>query len=94
MKQRELPDLFVTATLQGVANALAETGFLSGHITKAQAYRIYGRSDVDRWISEGLLSLVRVQGQVSKKCIDRIQLDRIAASSNRISYLPVAERNN
>ncbi|MGZ3937042.1 MAG: hypothetical protein ACXVMS_18800 [Flavisolibacter sp.] len=52
--------------------------------TKQQAYRLYGRSDVDRWIAEGLIP--------SDERIDRVTVERIASQSNRITYLPVAER--
>ncbi|WEA01742.1 hypothetical protein [Mucilaginibacter sp. SJ] len=53
--------------------------------TKAEAYRMHGRSIIDRWIAEGLLNVIN-------KRISRKQLQRIAARSNRQTYLPVAER--
>lgn len=56
--------------------------------TKAQAYRLYGRSNVDRWIGEGLLKSARI----SQKSIDREELEHVACTSNRATYLPVAER--
>ena len=73
------------AVLTGTGHALSVHGRVADQYTKAEAYRLYGRSDVDRWIAEGLI-------RVSKKCIVRVELERVAAASNRVSYLPVAER--
>ena len=53
--------------------------------SKTQAYQLYGRSTVDRWISEGLI-------KVNRKKIDRAKLEAVAAASNRRTYLPVADR--
>ena len=54
-------------------------------INKATAYRLYGRTNVDRWIAE---RLILPQG----KLFDSEQLAKIADASNRITYLPVQER--
>lgn len=91
MKLKELVNLLKTAAEQGVSNALAESG-LQDWLTKADAYRIYGRGNVDRWVSEGLISSHPCEGGTSRKCLDRKELETVAASSNRITYLPVAER--
>jgi len=60
------------------------------YVTKARAYRMYGRSVVDRWIAEGLLK--PVQRDKRKSVLDRAALHRIASKSNRATYLPVVER--
>lgn len=80
------------AVKNGSEKAIADAGSLPEHLTKAKAYRLYGRTNVDRWISEGLLDAPCSHGNVSKELFDRARLERIAASSNRLTYLPVAER--
>ena len=80
------------AAVIGARNVFANSSDLPVTCTKAEAYRYYGRSDVDRWIAEGLIIPLIKKGKVSKKCIDKVALERIAASSNRITYLPVADR--
>lgn len=85
MKLKEFSELLRTAVETGVGKTLSKTAVLPETMTKAEAYRLYGRSQVDRWITEGLLS-------THQKRIDREKLEAIAASSNRITYLPVAER--
>ena len=60
-------------------------------MTKADAYRLYGRSNVDRWLREGLISIGHPT-ETSQIFFDRSELEAVAASSNRITYLPVADR--
>lgn len=92
MKLKDLVILLKNAVEQGTSNALAESGQLQDQIGKAEAYRLYGRGNVDRWISEGLISLSVRKGKISLKYLDREKLEAVAASSNRITYLSVAER--
>ena len=92
MKLKELVTLLKNATATGTSKALAECGQLAGQISKAEAYRLYGRGSVDRWISEGLIKPSATIGKNSSKCLDRKKVEAVAASSNRNTYLPVAER--
>jgi hypothetical protein len=85
MKTKDFARLLKTAVSEGAEKALTENKVLADHCTKAEAYRLYGRSNVDRWLQEGLI-------QIYKKLIFRIELEQVAASSNRITYLPVADR--
>ncbi|WP_199120331.1 hypothetical protein [Pedobacter sp. ASV28] len=94
MKLKELFNLLKDATEQGANKALGKSRyFQEQHICKAEAYRLFGRGNIDRWIIEGLISLSKSQSG-SRLCLDRKKLEAIAASSNRITYLPVAERQN
>lgn len=63
----------------------------SNLLTKQEAYRIYGRSVVDRWLSEGLIKCT-TNGKSNKPLMERNVLAAVAAASNRITYLPVADR--
>lgn len=92
MKLKDLVHLLKNAAEQGTSTALAESGQLQDQLTKAEAYRLYGRGNVDRWISENLISPDPPKGSHSRKCLDRNKLEAVAASSNRITYLPAAER--
>ena len=85
MKLMELIDLLKNANAEGAGKVLSSAGILRDHLSKAEAYKIYGRSNVDRWLSENLI-------KISNKKINRLKLEAIAASSNRMTYLPVAER--
>jgi hypothetical protein len=54
-------------------------------ISKSEAFRRFGRTNVDRWIAEGLISPIGTT-------ISRAALEAVSAASNRLTYLPVAER--
>jgi len=92
MKLKYLVELLKNAAEKGALNALAEGQQLKCQITKAEAYRLYGRGNVDRWVNEGLINPTRCKDNLLKKCLDRIKLEAVAASSNRTTYLPSAER--
>ena len=86
MERSELTFLLTRTAAAGAKNALAQCDHQPDAITKSQAYRLYGRSDIDRWLNEGLLI------PTTKNRLDKAALARIAARSNRSTYLPVAER--
>jgi len=92
IKQAELTRIFLESVTGGTAKALSETGSQNAMVSKAEAYRLYGRSQVDRWISEGLFKPLKGQIYISKSGIDREKLEAIAAASNRGTYLPVSDR--
>lgn len=89
---QKLTELLREAVRKGCNTALTQNSHTRASISKANAYRLYGRRNVDRWISEGLIGLLPDQGRTPKKCLSRKKLDAIAAASNRMTYLPVAER--
>jgi hypothetical protein len=66
MKQAELTRIFLESVTGGTAKALSETSIQTTMVSKAEAYRLYGRSQVDRWISEGLFKPLKGQIYISK----------------------------
>ena len=60
MKLKDLFNLLKNATEQGAKKALSESGQLQEQLSKAEAYRLFGRGNVDRWISEGLISPIGI----------------------------------
>jgi hypothetical protein len=92
MEIEDIIQLMQDATQRGLAKAMADKGLMSPLITKADAYRLYGRSNVDRWLAENLISLSSDPVKSSKRFLDTIKLASISAASNRHTYLPVADR--
>lgn len=86
MEHKKLALFFSQSAMASTQKVLAGCGTLPAGFTKQQAYRLYGRSDIDRWIAEGLIP--------SKERIDRAVLERIASQSNRTTYLSALERKN
>jgi len=85
MERDELILLLTRSVLAGAQKALALCGTQPQAIIRSQACRVYGRSNIDRWLAEGLLV-------ITKNRLDKAVLERIAQQSNRHTYLPVAER--
>lgn len=87
-----LANMLQDAAEIGAARALAESGALKPFLSKQDAYRMYGQSDVDRWIKEGLIT-PRKDGNASAKWrIDRVEIKAVATASNRHTYTQVTER--
>lgn len=91
MNYTQLTALLKNAVEQGTANAIKEEKPVSDQLTKADAYRLDGRSNEDRWLREGLISIGQPT-DTSQIFFDRSELEAIAASSNRITYLPARDR--
>jgi len=88
----ELSILFQSAVKAGAERCFRDGRLLKNQLSLADAYAIYGRANVDRWITEKLI-VTRIGGNgISRKSISRSELEAVAFKSNRISYLPVAER--
>lgn len=92
MKLTDFTSLLKNTAEAGAQKAIDDAGVLPSCLSKSEAYRLYGRATIDRWIQEGLIVPTARNGKILHKCIDRFKLDAIAHSSNRITYLPVAER--
>lgn len=88
----ELRGLLADAAELGAQRALIMAGELAPYMSKAEAYRQYGRSQVDRWLKEELLTPVKDGTKTSRVRLDRMQLEVLAKSSNRFTYLNSIER--
>lgn len=91
---RDLHIILSEAVELGVIKALTETGQLKPFLNKKQAYDKYGRTNVDRWIAEGLVKRYRDGGSSASFRYDRVQLETVARSCNWSTYLTTDERNN
>ena len=85
MKPNELIGLFTAAAVAGANEVLATERILPEMISKSEACRRYGRANIDRWIAEGLIKPIGT-------AISRVAVEAVSAASNRMTYLPVAER--
>lgn len=66
---------------------LTLSGGLKPFISKSEAYRMYGRGKVDKWIAEGYLSLSQDEaGTSSKMRINRSEIDALAQADDLIHY--------
>ena len=90
LSNKELATLLKNAVQEGADNALKKEHPIPDKLTKATAYRLYGRSNVDRWLREGLISTRKDDS--FQTFLNRSELETVSGSSNRITYLPVTDR--
>lgn len=92
MKPTTLSRALVKAAENGSTRVFEELFPESQEISLTEAYLKHGRDAIKRWIKEGLLTPVSApKGKRSKK-LNKKQLEAVASSSNRVTYLPVRER--
>lgn len=66
---------------------LTMSGGLKPYISKSEAYRMYGRGKVDKWISEGHLSISQDEsGTSSKMRINRSEIDALAQADDLVHF--------
>lgn len=92
ISRSQLATLLAQAAELGAKKALSETGVIKPYLKKSEAYRLYGRANVERWIQEGLVTPRKDGNDSAAWRLERIELNAIAMTSNRHTYLPVEER--
>jgi hypothetical protein len=81
----ELRNMLTSAAELGATKALSETGAIKPYINKSEAYRTYGRTKVDNWIKDGLIT---PRGEIGKSWqIDRVEIQALAASKTVAEYI-------
>ena len=76
----------ITAEL-GAVIALIRAGKLKPYLKKSEAFRLYGRSNLEHWIEEGLITPRKDGGQSASWRIDRIELESIVKSRQLLQIL-------
>jgi hypothetical protein len=82
----EFRDALKAASELAVSQTLMKLGLLKPYLSKAEAYKIYGRKQVDRWLREKLISKIKDGTNSSTIRLSRTELETIAATSNRMSW--------
>lgn len=68
--------------IQQIVNAtLISLGLIKPYVTQAEAFRMYGRTNVERWVKEGLVKPVR-DTETSTKRYLRTELEQTAINNN------------
>ncbi len=90
----QLAELLTEAAEMGAKKALSEAGIIKPYLKKSEAFKLYGRSTVERWIKEQLITARKDGNDSAAWRLDRIELEAVAKASNRHTYLSVVERMN
>lgn len=87
----QLAQMLQNAADLGAQRALTLVGELKPYIKKEEAYKMYGKTAVDRWISEGVVKL-RQDEPGKHYRIDRVQIASVAMSQNLVQYLSIQKK--
>jgi hypothetical protein len=82
----------IDATEMGANKALEAAGLLKPYLTEREAKRKYGPTIVNRWIKESLVKVIKDGDGTASKRIDRLQIEAVAKSANRSTFLTTKER--
>ncbi|MBV5348901.1 hypothetical protein JZU61_04495 [bacterium] len=88
----EYRNALIDAAELGAKKALQEVGLIKPYMKLREAQRQYGESIVNRWILEGLIDAIKDGDRNASVRIDRIQIETVAKTCNRASYLTIEER--
>jgi len=81
--KQECFDLMASAAELAVTKALGKVGVIKPYLTRQEANRIYGRSNVDRWITSQVITK-RQKGMNKQWRLDRAELETIAATEIKV----------
>lgn len=88
----EYRNALIDAAEIGARKALEAMGLAKPFLKQREAFRLYGESQVKRWIKEGLIKPIKDGSATASVRINRVQIEAIAKASNRASYLTTKER--
>ena len=88
----EYRNALIDAAEIGAMKALESIGISKPFLKQREAFRLYGEGQVKRWIKEGLIKPIKDGNRTSSVRISRIQIETLAKTCNRASYLTTEER--
>ena len=67
---------------------LIQTGTIKPFLKKAEAYRLYERRKIEKWISDGLLTPRKDGNQSAAWRLDRFEIELLASGPELLRLLP------
>ena len=83
----QLELLLQNAAELGSIHTLAKLGKIKLYLKKAEAFRLYGRLNVETWIEKGLITPRKDGDDSAAWRIDRMELEAIHRAKNLLRYL-------
>lgn len=87
MEQHQLTRIADAAAELGAIQALILAGRLKPYLKKSEAFRLYGRKHVERWIADGSITPRKDGNHSAAWRIDRMEIAALAAAIQLLSYL-------
>jgi len=90
----QLQQLVGNAVELGVVIALIETGRIKPYLKKSEAFKLYGRKNIERWLAASLLTPRKDGNHSAAWRLDRKELEILVRSINIQQILMQAQLNN
>jgi len=76
----QLRNIIREAAGMGAMLALSKTGKLKPYLKKSEAFRQYGRKNIERWVAEGRITIRKDGDHSAIWRLDRLELEAIVRS--------------
>jgi hypothetical protein len=83
----QLKLIIAEAAEMGAVMAMIKTGKVRPYMKKSEAFRKYGRANIEKWIEQGLISVRKDGNHSATWRIDRIEVEAITRSVTLLKYL-------
>lgn len=70
----------------GAEHALAQIGIIRPYLSKSEAFRVYGTSKVQYWLTSGLLTPRKDGDHSAAWRIDRLEIEVLTCTTNLIGF--------
>lgn len=87
LTDHQLGILLRDAAEMGAKLALSRTGKIKPYLNKSEAFRRYGRKNIERWIDQGLVTPRKDGNHSAAWRIDRIEVEAIRKSLDAMLYI-------
>ena len=87
ISEHQLQKIVSSAAEIGASYALSRTGKTKPYLKKAEAFRLYGRKHVERWIEEGLITPRKDGDHSAAWRIERLEIEALAKAMDLLRYL-------
>lgn len=75
------------AAEMGAIQALTKAGKLKPYLKKTEAFRKYGRANIEQWAENGLITIRKDGGHSAAWRIDRMEVEAIVKSIDLLRFL-------
>jgi hypothetical protein len=83
----QLKLIIAEAAEMGAIMAMMKTGKVKPYMKKSEAFRKYGRANIEKWIEAGLITVRKDGNHSATWRIDRIEVEAINRSFILLKYL-------
>lgn len=87
ISSQQLKIIIQEAAEMGAILALTQVGKLKPYLKKSEAFRKYGRANIENWVQNGLITIRKDGNHSAGWRIDRSEVEAIAKSVILLRYL-------